>query len=214
MSFTVFQIISLAVVLVGVLIILESFIIVGGKGVDINGELPFMAFGTLFAAGMPVALQLLGAWGKSWYWYIFIGFLMMSGFTAYIRSRGYTIRLFKASMKSAITGVDFALKQNKITYQKESKELKEGTVTKYTIGDGKYPIFVTDKKRDALIEAHIEIVAPEALWNKDLQYQLKFLVDHSRKDRTATETLKSVLPRILFAMTLIFLGMYLFGMGA
>lgn len=213
MSFTVFQIISIAVVIVGLLMILESVVIIGGKGIDINGELPFMAFGTLFAASMPVFLNLLGSWEKSWYWYIFIGFLMFSGFTAYIRSRGYTVRFFNIPSKTAIAGLEKALKQLQTEYQKESKVINDETVTKYTLGSGKYPILVTEKKNTLLLDPHIEIIATEALWNKDLQIHLSAFVMTTRSGRAATNFMKSVLKRLSVGGLTLLLGFCLLIFG-
>jgi len=209
-SLTIFQIISLSVIMVGLLLILESIVIVGGKGIDINGELPFMAFGTLFAAGMPVALNLLGTWEKSWYWYIFVAFLMLSGFTAYIRSRGYTIRVFGGNMRSVSGGVEKVLKQSQTAFQKEIKTIQGGVVSQYTIGEGKYPIHVTERKTSGLSDAHVEIVAPEALWNKELQIHLTSFVGASRSGKDASIALKSTFRRLFVGIATVFMGGYLY----
>lgn len=209
MFFTATQFISLSVVAVGVLMVLEAIVLIGGKGIDVNGELPFMAFGTLFIAAMPYFLNLLGPWEKSWYWYIFIGFLAITGFTAYIRSRGYTIRIIDGHPKSVYTGIENALKAEYNAFTKEDKSLPEGLVTKYTIEGGKYPIFVTIKKRTAFFDKHIEIVAPEALWNKELQIRLTAFAVTSRSGRTTQQSVKSVLPRFSLGGLLIFLGIFL-----
>lgn len=213
MSLSIFQIISTAVVIVGLLMLLESIVIIGGKGIDINGELPFMAFGTIFAAGMPVFLNLLGPWEKSWYWYIFIGFLMFSGFTAYIRSRGYTVRLFNIPLKTAIGGLEKALKQNGTTYEKETKVVQQESITKYTIGNGKYPILVTEKKNTLTLDPHIEIIATEALWNKDLQIHIAAFVMTTRSGRAATNFMKSVLKRLSVGGLTLLLGVCLLIFG-
>jgi Ca2+/Na+ antiporter len=212
-SLSAFQVISIAVVIVGLLMLLESIVIIGGKGIDINGELPFMAFGTLFAAGMPVILNLLGPWEKSWYWYIFVGFLMFSGFTAYIRSRGYTIRLFNIPIKTAIGGLEKALKQNGTAYEKESKVINQENVTKYTIGNGKYPIWVTEKKSSLMLDPHIEIIATEALWNKDLQVHMAAFVMTTRSGRPATNFMKSVFKRLSVGGLTLLLGFCLLVFG-
>ncbi len=213
MSLTASQIISLSVIFVGLLMVLESFIIVNSRGIDVNGELPFMAFGTLFAAGMPVFLGLLGPWNKGWYWYIFIAFLVMSGFTAYIRNRGFSIRMFNFPLKTALLGLEKALKHAKTEYKKEVKEMRDGPVTEYTIGDGKYPVVVTEKKQSPLLDAHIEITAPEALWNKDLQHELMVFVNISRKNLTKSSALNGIRPRLVIGVLMVFLGTYLFNMA-
>lgn len=193
--------------------VLESFIIVNSKGIDVNGELPFMAFGTLFAAGMPAVLNLLGPWSKSWYWYIFIAFLIMSGFTAYIRSRGFSIRMFNCTLKIAVSGVEKALKNIQTEFKKETLETREGLITRYTIGDAKYPINILEKKQTALADPHVEITAPEALWNKDLQHELMIFVNLSRRNRTKASTLNGIRPRLVIGVLMVFLGTYLFNLA-
>lgn len=211
MSLTVAQIISLATVFVGILMVVESFLIVGGKGVDVNGELPFMFFGTLLACATPVLLQFLGPWSKGWYWYIFIGFLIFSGFMSYIRSRGFMIRIFEGSLKPAIAGVEKALKQINAQYTKETKETSQGTVTKYKIGDSKYPIEIRENAESYITEPFIEIVAPEALWNADLKHELMIFVNNSRRNRTTGSILKGLRKKIIVGVMTVFLGAYLFG---
>lgn len=213
MALSASQVISLSVIFVGLLMVLESFIIINGKGVDVNGELPFMAFGTLFAAAMPAVLNLLGPWSKSWYWYIFIGFLLMSGFTAYIRNRGFAVRLFHGALKPTLSGLEKALKTAKTEFSKETQETGDGIITKYIIGDGKYPIQVTEKKQTPLTDAHIEITAPEALWNKDLQHELMTFVNLSRKNRTKSSAVNGIRPRLVLGVLMVFLGTYLFQMA-
>lgn len=213
MSLSASQVISLSVIFVGLLMVLESFIIVNGKGIDVNGELPFMAFGTLFAAGMPAVLNLLGPWNKSWYWYIFIAFLVMSGFTAYIRNRGFAIRMFNYPLKTALSGIEKALRHAHTEYKKDIQETRDGPVTQYTIGDGKYPILISEKKQAPLTDAHVEIMAPEALWNKDLQHELMTFVNLSRKNLTKSSALNGIRPRLVLGVLLVFLGTYLFNMA-
>jgi len=212
-SLSASQIISLSVIFVGLLMVLESFIIVNSKGIDVNGELPFMTFGSLFAAGMPAILGLLGPWNKSWYWYIFISFLVLSGFTAYIRNRGFSIRMFNFPLKAALSGLEKALKNAKAEYKKEIKEMRDGPVTQYTIGDGKYPIVVAEKKQSPLLDAHIEIMAPEALWNKKLQHELLAFVNTSRRNLTKSSALNGIRPRLVIGVLMVFLGTYLFNMS-
>lgn len=190
--------------------VLESFIIINGKGIDVNGELPFMAFGTLFVAGMPPLLGLLGAWEKNWYWYILIAFMIMSGFTAYIRSRGFAVRMFNYPLKFALQGVEKALKQAKAEFQKDVQESREGPITRYIIGDGKYPLLVFEKKRTPLNAAHVEITAPEALWNKELQHELMVFVNLSRKNLVRPNAMKGTRPRLIVGMVMVLLGIYLF----
>lgn len=213
MSLTATQIISLSAVFVGILMVLESFIIVSSKGVDVNGELPFMVFGTLFAAGMPVVLQILGPWGKSWYWYIFIAFLVISGFMSYLRGRGFLIRIFQGNLKNALNGLERALKQAGLTYQKESKETKQGTDIHFVISDGKYPIIVSEKPDSLLAEAYIEVSAPEALWNKELQHELMVFVNLSRRNRKSSDVMKGFRKKIIVGVLTVFLGAYLFGLA-
>lgn len=213
MSLSASQIISLSVICVGLLMVLESFIIVNSKGIDVNGELPFMAFGTLFAAGMPAVLNLLGPWNKSWYWYIFIALLIFSGFTAYIRSRGFSIRMFNFPLKAALTGIEKALKLAHAEYKKEVKEMRDGPVTEYTIGNGKYPIVVTEKKQSPLLDPHIEIMAPEALWNKDLQHELMAFINTSRRNLKKSGAINGIRPRLVIGVLMVFLGTYLFNMS-
>lgn len=211
MTLSAFQVISISVIIVGLLLVLESVVIIGGKGIDINGELPFMAFGSLFVGGMPAYLGLLGTWDKSWYWYILIGFLTFSGFTAYVRSRGYTIRLFDTKLQSVVGGLEKSFKQNRTTYQKTEKALQSGTEVQYVFGEGKYPLFVTEKKPSPLLEAHIEIIGTEALWNKDLQLQLSLFVNSRRFNSPATNMMRLVLRRTLVGVLTILLGVYLLG---
>lgn len=211
MSLTVSQIISLAIVFVGILMVVESFLIVGGKGVDVNGELPFMFFGTVLACATPVLLQFLGPWSKSWYWYIFIAFLIFSGFMSYIRSRGFTIRIFEGKLKAAVSGVEKALKQMNAEYVKETKETPQGVVTQFKIGDSKYPIEVTEKPESYIMESYIEIVAPEALWNADLKHELMVLVNLSRMNRQTGSILKGLRKKIIVGVLTVFFGAYLFG---
>lgn len=211
MSLTVSQIISLSVVFVGILMVVESFLIVGGKGVDVNGELPFMFFGTMLACATPILLQFLGPWSKSWYWYIFIGFLLFSGFMSYIRSRGFMIRIFEGNLKSAISGVEKALKQSNAQYVKEIKETSQGTVTQFKIGDSKYPIEIRQNEESYIMEPYIEIIAPEALWNADLKHELMIFVNNSRRNRTTGSILKGLRKKIIVGVLTVFLGAYLFG---
>lgn len=213
MSLSASQLISISVIFVGLLMVLESFIIISSRGVDVNGELPFMAFGSIFVAGMPAVLNLLGPWNKSWYWYIFLAFLVLSGFTAYIRNRGFAIRMFNSNLKTALNGVEKALKQTKADFQKETKETREGHMVSYTIGDAKYPIIITEKKQTAMSDAHIEITAPEALWNKDLQHELMVFVNLSRKNKTRSSAVNGIRPRLVVGVLMVFLGTYLFNMA-
>lgn len=212
MSLSASQIISLSVIFVGLLMVLEAFIIVNGKGIDVNGELPFMAFGTIFAAGMPAVIGLIGPWNKSWYWYIFIAFLIFSGFMSYIRQKGFSIRMYNFPLKNALSGIEKALKQAKATYEKEVQETRDGPMTKYIIGSGKYPIQVSEKKQTPLNDAHIEVSAPEALWNKELQHELMVFVNLSRKNMTKASAMNGNRPRLVIGVLMVFLGTYLFNL--
>lgn len=200
--------ISLSVVAVGLLMVLESFVIVRSKGVDVNGELPFVAFGTLFCAGLPAVLNLIGPWNKSWYWYLFIAFIIFSGFLSYIRSRGFTIRIFSGQMKNTVIGVEKALKQSGVTYEKTASN--DGKIATYSLGNPKFPVVVTEKPQSALNEAHIEIVASEALWNKELHAHLMSLVANARKGHTTGKTLKKINVRLFVGVATVFLGAYLY----
>lgn len=212
MTLSTTHLISISVAFVGLLMVLESFIIINSRGVDVNGELPFMVFGTTFAAGMPAIVGIIGPWSKSWYWYLFIGFLIVSGFMSYIRSRGFTIRVFNGNVKTVQGGVEKILKQQYPKYQKESAQATDGQIVKYTLPDGKYPVQINEKKQGLMNDAYVEIVASEALWNKAFQLELLAFVNQARKRRTTGSVLKGVRPRLIVGVLTVFLGVFLYNM--
>lgn len=210
MSAFVFQVVGVSVIIVGLLMVLEAFIIVNSKGLDVNGELPFMVFGTLFCATAPALFGIIGPWREQWYWYLFIAFLILSGFMSYIRSRGFTIRFYSGTLKAAQQGVERALKKAGLSWEPVAPSSPDQRMLKYRLGDSKYEIIITEKPQGPLTEEHIEIVASEALWNADLRLSLQDFVAQNRKNRTTGTALKYVRTRLIIGVLTVFFGTYLF----
>lgn len=210
MSLTVFQIVGVSVIIVGLLMVLEAFIIVNSKGVDVNGELPFMVFGTLFCTVAPALFGIIGSWGDRWYWYLFIAFLVFGGFMSYIRSRGFTIRFYKGTLKASQSAVERALRKAGLTFEVTAPAKDGPAEVHYKLGDSKYEILVSEKAQSAFNEEHIEIVASEALWNQDLRRGLMEFVSQNRRARTTGSALKHVHTRLIVGVLTVFFGTYLF----
>ncbi len=169
-----------------------------------------MVFGTLFCASAPALFGIIGPWREQWYWYLFIAFLILSGFMSYIRSRGFTIRFYSGTLKAAQQGVERSLKKVGLRYESVSPAGPDQHMLKYRLDDSKYEVVITEKAQSPLNEEHIEIVAPEALWNAELRLSLLEFAAQNRKNRTTGAALKYVRTRLIVGVLTVFFGTYLF----